>query len=322
MISVEGIFLQTPSSEILEYDIAIIGAGPAGLSAALYAARSNLKVVVLAGKDPPALASAHLIQNFAGVGSISGPELLAKMRKQVEELGVPIINEDANSLVLAMTPKGITTRTRVIMARAVILATGRKSRKLNVKNENELLGHGLSYCALCDGPLYKQKNVVIVGDDEEAIEDALTLAQMGCYVTIVFEKGVGDIDAKRMAELKDPSHFIKIYERAKVTEILQDEKGNVASVVITTGDKSVQTLNARAVFLISHVSTGSLLKQAGIELSEKGCILTNAKQETNIEGVYAAGDVTCGEQQVAVAVGQGAIAGIEASKHVRNLARK
>ncbi len=307
---------------MLDVDVAIIGAGPAGLSAALYIARANLKGVILAGKDPPALQQAHLIQNFAGVGSIAGPDLLASMRKQVENLQVPIIPEDAIALILAMTPKGVTTRTKAIMAKAVILATGRRSRKQTIKNEAELLGHGVSYCALCDGPLYKQKDVVIVGDDEEALEDALALAQMGCNVTVIFEKGLDTVDAKRVAEVRKSPHPISIFERAKVTDVIQGENGNVAGAKIATSDHLAQKLNARAVFFISHVSAGPLLRQAGVELSDKGCILTNAKQETNLEGVYAAGDVTCGEQQVAVAVGQGAVAGIEASRYVRKFSQK
>ncbi len=314
--------MQAPNQEMLDVDVAIIGAGPAGLSAALYVARSNLKVAILAGKDPPALGRAHLIHNFAGVGSIAGADLLAIMRKQVEELGVPIFHDDAIALILAMTPKGVTTRSKAIMAKAVILATGRKSRKQTIKNEAELLGHGVSYCALCDGPLYKQKDVVIAGDDDEALEDALALTQMGCIVTVVTEKGLEEMDAGLVAEIRKSSKPITLFERAKVTDVIAGEKGNVASVKIATSDHLAQTLNARAVFFISHVSAGPLLKQAGVALSEKGCIPTNAKQETNLEGVYAAGDVTCGEQQVAVAVGQGAVAGIEAARYVRKISQK
>ncbi len=313
------ISVQVPNQETIDVDVAIIGAGPAGLSAALYVARSNLKVVVLAGKDPPSLERAHLIQNYAGTGSITGIDLLANMHKQVVELGVRIVKEDAIALILAMTPKGVTTRTKIIMAKAVILATGRKSRKQTIKNEAELLGHGVSYCALCDGPLYKQKDVVIVGDDEEALDDALALTQMGCNVTVVFDKGLDEVDVKRVAEVRKSSKPINVFERTKVTDVISGEKGNVTAVKIATSDHLVQTLNARAVFFISHVSAGPLLKQAGVTLSEKGCILTSPKQETNLEGVYAAGDVTCGEQQVAVAVGQGAVAGIEAARYVRKL---
>jgi len=300
-----------------DVDVAIIGAGPAGLSAALYVARSNLKVIIIAGKEPPALAGAHLIQNFAGAGSIAGPDLLATMRKQVTDLGVPIIEEDAIALILSMTPKGVTTRMKGIMAKAVIIAAGRRTRKQTIKNEAELLGRGVSYCALCDGPLYKQKEVVIVGDDEEALEDALALAQMGCKVTLVFEKSLDMIKGDKISEIRKSPQPISIFQQAKVVEVLQGENGNVAGVKVRTSDHLIQTLNVRAVFFISHVSAGPLLLQAGIELSDKGCIPTNSKQETNLEGVYAAGDVTCGEQQVAVAVGQGAVAGIEAARYVR-----
>ncbi len=314
--------MQVPNQDMVDVDVAIIGAGPAGLSAALYVARSNLKVAILAGKDPPALEKAHLIQNFAGVGSIPGHDLLATMRKQVEDLQVPLFNEDAIALILAMTPKGVTTRTKAIMAKAVILATGRRSRKQTIKNEAELLGRGVSYCALCDGPLYKQKEVVIVGDDEEALEDALALAQMGCKVNLVFEKSLDTVKRDIIAEIRKSPQPINIFQDSKIHEVLQGENGNVSGVKVGTADHLVQTLNARAVFFISHVSAGPLLKQAGVSLSEKGCIPTNAKQETNLEGVYAAGDVTCGEQQVAVAVGQGAVAGIEAARYVRKLSQK
>jgi len=309
--------LQAPSQETIDVDVAIIGAGPAGLSAAIYVARANRTVVVLQGKIPSALERAHDIENYAGVPPEPGTDLLARMRQQVIDLGVRIIAEDAIAMILGMTPKGITTRAKLIYAKAVIIATGRGLKAGLIVNEDELLGRGVSYCALCDGPLYREKDVIVYGNDEETLEDALNLAQITCNVTLVNEKTMEEVNPALAAEIQSSPNPITVLENAKLTEILKADQGNVGGGRIILNDGTEQDIPAKAVFIISRVKSSTLLTQAGIMMSENGCIPTDQQQRTNLDGVFAAGDVTCGERQVSIAVGQGAVAGIEASRYVR-----
>jgi thioredoxin reductase (NADPH) len=241
------------------------------------------------------------------------------MRQQVADLGVRIIEADAIAMILGMTPKGITTRSKLIYAKAVIIATGRGLKSGLIANEDELLGRGVSYCALCDGPLFREKDVIVYGNDEETIDDALTLSQMTCNVTLVCEKSLEDLNPARAEELRSSPHPINFIENAKVTEILKAEHGNVAGAKVILSDQTEQKIPAKAVFIISRVKSRTLLTQAGITMDGDGLIPTDAQQRTNLDGVFAAGDVTNKEKQVSIAVGQGALAGIEAARYIREL---
>ena len=236
------------------------------------------------------------------------------MRQQVEDLGVRILPEDAITLILAMTPKGITTRTTLIYAKAVVIATGRGLKAGLITNENELLGRGVSYCALCDGPLYRQKNVVVYGSDAEALEDALALAQMTCNVTLVSEKPLAEIDPAMAEQVGHSSFPITVLNMRGWWKFRPGEAGNVVGAEIVFSDHVEQEIPTSAVFIISRVNPNTLLAQAGVSIAETGCIPTDQQQHTNLDGVFAAGDVTCGERQVSVSVGQGAVAGIEAAR--------
>lgn len=307
-------------SEIVESDVIIIGGGPAGLTAAIYCGRANMDVLVMEGKTPSALAWTKEIGNYPGVGTIPGPALQEAMRVQAEEAGARFLKEDVIAAMLDMNPKMVTTRaSTVYSATAVILATGKQKKSEQIPEETTFLGHGLSYCALCDGPLYREKSVVIYGDDDETVEDCLALVQMGCEVAWVTPGTVQDVSPELGAQAREAG--IAIHEATKITRVVGDDDGRVAGVVLATkdeqGEEHARELATNALFIISHVVSNALFDQAGIHLTEDGFVAVNAAQETNYPGVFAAGDVTGGILQVVMATAEGARAGIEANKFVR-----
>ena len=285
-------------------DVLIMGAGPAGLAAAIYTARAGKKTVVLKGKAPSRLALAHQIENYPGMDRLTGSEMLAIFEAQAITFGAEIEESDAFELALDMTPKMVTTRQSFIQAKTVILALGRGSSKKSVSNEDQYVGRGVSYCATCDGAFFKGKSVVVYGDDEEAIDDALMLKDLGCQVTLITQSRFESC----------PDGVTGLSE----TEIVSIEgDGNVSGVRIKNS-KGESMLEANAVFIIQAVPSGSLLRKTSLNLSDKDNIVVDQQMHTNIEGVFAAGDVTGGGLQVSIAVGEGTTAALEALKYLRD----
>ncbi len=303
-------------SEEVSTEVLIIGAGPAGLSAGIYAARSGRKTLILAGKKPSVLETAHSVRNYPGFEEISGPDLLKRMRDHAKAAGATILEEDAIAVML-QGMRMATTREKLIMTDAVIIATGREQKKSLIPGEEQYVGHGLSYCALCDGPLYRQKKVIIYGFDEEAVNDAATLVDMGCEVLLIFPKATEELPPEVQEMLKGDK--LAFRAQTAIIEILAGDNGLVRGVKVQSPpDKGeVQEVETNALFIMSHVSSSALLKNAGLSLDEKGHIVVDQDQKTNLEGVFAAGDVTGGLWQVVTAVAEGAKAGVEAAKFVR-----
>lgn len=226
---------------------------------------------------------------------------------------------DAIDFNLTADPKFVTTRDSLIEARAVILATGRSlSRKDMIPGEERLLGMGVSYCATCDGPLYRGNRVAAVGNSDEAAEDILALNQMGCEVYWipgslkefeVTEKLVEEIEKKK----------IPVYTKALVKEISGDQR--VEKVVVEREGRR-EELEVSGVFIFRGVPTVSLFQKAGIELDHKECIRVDRFQRTSVDGVFAAGDVTCGGLQVISAAGEGCVAALQAIRYLREKGRK
>ncbi|MHA1733367.1 MAG: NAD(P)/FAD-dependent oxidoreductase [Promethearchaeota archaeon] len=303
-------------TEEITCDVLIMGAGPAGLSAGIYAARGGQKTIILAGKKPSALQTAHDVKNYPGFERITGPDLLAKMRAHALAAGAKIIDEDAIAVMLQGF-RMVTTREKLITAGAVIIATGREQKKVLIPGEEKHIGRGVSYCALCDGPLYRQRKVILYGNDEESVDDAATLAEMGCKVTLMFPERVGELEAEVRESLS--SAKFNVVENSKVKKILTDDSGLVRAVVAAPPDKPDEETEVEtdALFIMSHVASNVLLKNAGLEMDEKGHIKVDEKQATNLEGVFAAGDITGGLLQIVTAVYEGAQAAVEAAKFAR-----
>ena len=174
-------------------EVLIIGAGPAGCTAGIYCGRAGRDVIILNGKEPSALALAKEVNNWPGEQEITGPALLEKFQKHASSFdNIKIINGDVISLMMGMGMNMISTRSANITADSVIIATGRGVRRELIKGEAGMVGYGVSYCALCDGPLYRERDVFLYGDDEEVIEDALVLQQMGCNVHIISKIAIND----------------------------------------------------------------------------------------------------------------------------------
>lgn len=309
--------------QIKEYscEVLIIGAGPAGCSAAVYCGRANRDTIILEGKQDSALTQAKEIQNYPGYKKIKGQQLLEMFKKHAEGLeSVRIIKGDVISLMLGMGTNMISTRNSNITADAVIIATGGGQRKERIKGEDALSGFGVSYCALCDGPLYKEKTVYLYGNDEEVLDEALILQQMGCIVNVMTEIGINELPGK-VDEVKKSN--IKVIDKAQIVEILGDDQGHTKQIICKSTDPNkpddLLTFDLDCLFILTHTPSNSIFKKAGVELDDKGNIKIDEEQQTNTKGVYAAGDVTGGLFQVVFATAEGARAGINVNKYVRHI---
>ncbi|MFX1496154.1 MAG: NAD(P)/FAD-dependent oxidoreductase [Promethearchaeota archaeon] len=304
-------------------EVLIIGAGPAGLTAGVYCGRANRDTIILDGKEPSALIKAKEIQNWIGEKDTSGIELLKKFKEHAENFEkVRIIEGDVISLMIGMGANMISTRTANITSDVVIIATGTGKRKEIIKGESSLIGFGISYCALCDGPLYKEKEVYIYGNDAEMLEDALALKQMGCKVHIITKLGANELPEK-IEEVKQNN--IEILYNTEIIEAIADSEGIIQKMTFKssnkegTSEQDVKEVELDCLFILSHVPSNSIFKKAGIELDENGNVKVDDSQQTNVKGVYAAGDVTGGLFQVVFATAEGARAAINASKYLRHL---
>ena len=294
-------------------DVLIIGAGPAGLTAGLYVARSGKKALVLKGRASSRLGIDYTIENYPGFLSIGSLELLEKFRDQAVRFGAEVLDGDAIAFGLESDPKSVTTKDTLIEARAVILATGKPvPLERLIPGEDRLIGQGVSYCATCDGPLFRGAEVVATGDSEEAREDVLALQQMGCRVTWVPGKPAPDSASGSLSEIE--ARGITVRRGAKVKEIAGDQRVEKVTLEL---DSRVEDLAVSAVFIFRDIPTGPLLGRAGLTLDHKQCVAVDRFQRTNIPGVFAAGDVTCGGLQVAAAVGEGCVAALQALLYLR-----
>ena len=308
-------------------EVLIIGSGPAGLTAGIYCARANRNVIILDGKELSALQKTIDIQNWPGKIDVKGKILLEEFRAHAESYSenIRIIKGDVISLMLGMGLSMTSTRTANITSDVVIISTGSGNRRELIKGEGALLGFGVSYCALCDGPLYKEKIVYLYGSDEEMIEDALELHQMGCIVNIITESNIDDLPEK-INEVKETS--IKIIENMKILEAVADSEGKIKKILCKsskpTSEENEETyeFELNCLFFLSHIASISIFKKSGVELDDKKNIKIDNEQKTNLKGVYAAGDVTGGLFQVVFATAEGARAGINACKYLRQLKKE
>ncbi|MBA7626583.1 Thioredoxin reductase [subsurface metagenome] len=308
-------------------EVLIIGSGPAGLSAGIFCARVNRDVIILDGKGLSALEKSKEIQNWPGEIDIKGKHLLKKFRDHVESYSenVRIIKGDIISLMLGMGVNMISTRTATITADVVIIAIGRGNRKEIIKGEESLLGFGVSYCPLRDHPLYKDKVVYMYGKDEEMLEEALILKESGCIVNVITDVGIEELPEK-VNEVKQAD--IEVIENMEVMEAVANDEGIIQKIICksikpgSVENEEITEFELNCLFILSHISSNSIFKKAGIELDDKGNIFVDEEQKTNLNGVYAAGDCTGGLFQVVFATAEGARAGLSACKYLRQLKKE
>jgi len=306
---------KSPKKENKIEKVLILGAGPAGLSAALYAARAELSPLVLTGTEMGGQASlTHTIENYPGFPEgIGGAELGELFRQQAERFGARFEYDLATSVDLSQRPFKVRTYSNEYLAETLIIATGASPNHLNVPNESELTGRGVSYCATCDGWFFKDKKVVVVGGGDSALEEGLFLTRYATDVTIIHRRDqlrAGAILQKRARE-NPKIHFIW---DTVVSEIL----GN--GVVTGVRLKNVKTgemkdFETDGVFIFIGHTPNTQIFQGQLEMTPQGYIVTDMQMRTSVEGVFAAGEVMDPHyRQVVTSAGMGAAAAIQATR--------
>jgi thioredoxin reductase (NADPH) len=295
-----------------EYDVMILGSGPAGLQAAIHAARAKAAVVVLGRTQTSSLYRAH-IENYCCMGKVAGEELLTQGRSQAERAGASFANEDVMKIwreepwFLAKTESGTTYRSR-----ALILAMGVSRNKLNVPGEKELLGRGVSYCVDCDANFFRAQPVTVVGNGSAAASGALTLLIYASEVHLIS----GGLQVSEVLDHQIRHSSVQLHEGRKVTKILGDRE--VEAVMLSDGTR----LDVKGVFIeLGAKGAVALAGELGVALDTETMqyIVTNKRQATNVPGIYAAGDVCGLPWQLAKAVGEGCVAGLEAAAYAKRM---
>jgi thioredoxin reductase (NADPH) len=301
------------------FDLVIIGAGAAGLSAGIYAARSGLKTLIIEEKlSGGTTADAPTVENYPGFIQIRGAELAEKMTTHCRKTGVTIHElENVTALNLTGEKKTVTTSRSQYEASAVIIATGSHYREIGATGEKEFRGKGVSYCGVCDGPLFKGKNVMVVGGGNSAAVTTLYLSGLATNVTLVHRRETFRCEEAYLKDIKTKTN-VEILWNSEVKEI----KGNkLVDRVIVYDNKTGETkeIAVNGVFVqVGEAPNSQTAKDSGVETDEHGFIKTDLNQRTNIPGAYAAGDVTNQPvKQVGTAVGQGITAALEAYAYIR-----
>ena len=300
-------------STLENYDVVILGTGPAGLQAAIHAARKKVAVLVVGKPDKSSAYKAH-IENLCCVFSISGEEMLRSGREQAAGFGAAFLEEDVLGISRGDDRVSIFTEGgKTIAARALVLATGSTRNRLGVPGEKELLGRGVSYCVECDGNFFRNEDVAVVGNESAAADGTLTLLKSARSVHLVSDDlQVSDV---LRAEL-DKSEAV-VHSGARVERIEGGER--VEAVRLTDGRR----IPVSGVFIeLGAKGVMELALSLGVELDEEmKYIQANKQQETSVAGIYAAGDICGPPWQVAKAVGEGCVAGINAAAYAEKIAR-
>jgi len=310
-------------SEEKIYDVVIIGAGPAGMTAAVYTSRANLSTLMIERGIPGGqMANTEEVENYPGFDTILGPELSTKMFEHAKKFGAEYAYGDVSEIIDGEEYKIIKSGAKEYKTRAIILSTGAEYKKMGVPGEKELGGRGVSYCAVCDGAFFKQKNLVVVGGGDSAVEEGVYLTRFADKVTIVHRR-----DKLRAQKILQDRAFanekIDFIWNATVKEI-NDANGKVGSVTLqSTVDGTESEFNADGVFI--YIGMLPLTKPFGALgiLNEAGYIVTNDNMETKVPGIFAAGDVREKSlRQIVTATGDGSIAAQAAQHYVEELLEK
>ena len=301
-------------------NVIIIGSGPAGFSAALYAARANLKPLVITGNEIGGqLSKTTDIENYPGFQGESPAELIKIMQEQAERFGAEMRFDMVTEVDFEQHPFKITTYESEILAKSVIIATGASHRKLRVPGEEEFAGRGVSYCATCDGFFFQNRPVVVVGGGDTAAEDALFLTRFASKVHLIHRRDrfrTGPIFQERIFN----NEKVDVIWDSIVEEIQGDENG-VNAVRLKNVKTSEQTIHhTEGVFVAIGLIPNTEIFQGKIELDENGYIITDRRQHTNVPGVFAAGDVQDQVfRQCVISAGAGSAAAIEAGKYIAEI---
>lgn len=304
----QNVFIPESDAEEVETDLVIIGGGPAGLTAGIYATRSGLRTAVI---ERDALggqvANTPIVENYPGLTHVGGKALVDLMVTHALEY-TPIFPGEAVKDIHVDDPIMVLTSRRRFKTRAVLLATGARHRTLGVPGESRLSGHGVTYCSTCDGPLFKDKKVIMVGGGDSAVTEALHLKNIGVDVSIVH----------RRDSLRAQEHLIRNLEANQIPVIFNTEvkeikgKDRVKEVVLYNNlTQKTKTMKVDGVFIsVGYLPAVELAKKIGVEITADGFIKHDLRHRTNIPGVYSAGDVEGGYKQIVTAAGQGSEAAL------------
>ena len=291
------------------YDCIIVGAGTAGLTAAIYLRRASKKVLVLEAKSYGGqIVNALKIENYPGEPNISGFEFAEKIYNQSLDLGTEILFEKVINIENNFDYKEVITSKNRYKCKAIILATGSDNRKLELENEDNLIGKGISYCATCDGNFYKDKIVAVIGGGKTAIEDALYLSDIASKVYLIHRRDLDKIDKENIETISN-SNIVKIYGDNKL-----------GSIDIKNKDGKITNIKIDGLFIaIGRIPENQNFAKL-INLDEKGYIIANEECNTNVPGIFVAGDArTKKVRQLVTAAGDGAIAATEVLKYIKAL---
>ncbi|WP_415312653.1 thioredoxin-disulfide reductase [Candidatus Nitrosocosmicus sp. FF01] len=297
------------------FDVAIIGSGPAGYTASIYTSRAKLKTIIISGSLPGGqLMTTTEVENFPGFPKgITGPELMMNMQQQSERFGTRIVIDEVTRVDFKNRPFKIFTGSAEYTAESVLISTGASPRKLGLKSESDFSGKGVSYCATCDGPFFRDQEIVVVGGGDTALEEATFLTKFGKTVKIVHRRN--ELRASKILQeraFENPK--IEFIWNSTVVNI--EGTGKVASVTIKDINTGAETtLNAGGLFVaIGHEPNTTIFKDQ-LDLDERGYVVLNNITRTNIDGVFAAGDVHDHRYRQAItAAGFGCMAALDIEK--------
>jgi thioredoxin reductase (NADPH) len=300
----------------MDYELAIIGAGPAGYSAAIYAVRSGIQTILLEKGFGGGLAAiSPNIENYAGFESISGIDLTEKMKAHASKYTDIHFNEEVKKIKKIQDIFTVETIKDTYNAKAIILCLGTDYRKLNAPGEKELTGKGVSYCATCDGFFFKDKKVAVIGGGNSALIEAIFLKQIGCKEVYLIHRR-DQLRAEKSYEDEAIEKGVKIVYNNHVENINGEQKVDFIQLKDVKTQKKSE-LPVDGVFIsIGEEPQNALAKELGVNLDEKGFIIVDRQQKTNIKGVYAAGDITGGLRQVITACAEGAVAALSSTEAV------
>ncbi|MBR1944026.1 MAG: thioredoxin-disulfide reductase [Alphaproteobacteria bacterium] len=299
-------------------DTVIIGSGPAGLTAAIYLSRAMINPIVFMGPNPGGqLITSPLIENYPGAKSISGCDLMCNMINQVQYNNVELIYESIDSIAVNNDRTfTINYNDDNMITRSILIATGAHHNKLNIPGEDKFSGKGVSWCATCDGPLYKNKRVAVIGGGNTAVIEALFLSNIASEVLLIHRRDQLRADNSDINKLHEKQNIRYIFN-STVTNINGTDKVDSITVLNTLDSNNVD-IPIDAVFIAIGTKPSSNLVKDIVNIDELGYIITNSNTETSCSGMFAAGDVVSGSLKQAIyAAGQGALAAVNIQKYLR-----
>ncbi|MEO2116821.1 MAG: F420-dependent thioredoxin reductase [Methanocaldococcus sp.] len=299
------------------YDTIIIGAGPGGLTAGIYAMRGKLNALCIEKENAGGrIAEAGIVENYPGFEEIRGYELAEKFKNHAEKFKLPIIYDEVVKIDTNERPFKVITKNSTYLTKTIVIATGTKPKKLGL-NEDKFIGRGVSYCTMCDAFFYLNKDVIVIGRDTPAIMSAINLKDIAKRIILITDKSELKAAEPIMLDKLKEANNVEIIYNAKPLEIVGEEKAEGVKILVNEKEKIIK---ADGIFIsLGHVPNTEFLKDSGIELDKKGFIKTDENCKTNIDGIYAVGDVRGGVMQVAKAVGDGCVAMANIIKYLQKL---